>query len=970
MRPLVPSPGGIPLAYARTPFAKDVHRDVLPFGLTVTEMLREVPDLPDRFWTEGVVCANFVYCGKAYSEPVPRPMWPFLRLEEKPVRVTVTMHLPLGFGGGGGGQGGGGHKSTFALIASIALLAATTAISAGALGPAGVGLFATGFLATSQGAAVLAAGVGIIGGLAIAALSPPPSLQRSANNSDDRTLGSASASGNQLEPGGVIPRVVGTFRASPSFACPPLVDIDGDDQIVEAIFAMSGPHKWDQIRIDKIPIESDEAFQHETREGFDSDLPLTLVTRQGFTETPNLELSEHVIKLDDTDVKQQLKDQAVPANSVPKFHTIISRRSPDEIWITVLFPEGMIFADDDGSMLVPVRLRMRQRGGVPTWINFPEIHFRFRGSTPFRKMIKLKWIDAPADPLPTPEVGFAPTAAYKLVPTQTVDPIGSGGWTADSYFSAGAGNDVYDADHADGVTNVRNVALFDDRVEFYLGTGASSGASFPRVPPDDEGFDIADDFGVVWEIQATRGMPIAPSFFNSETYVYVDDVIDFFGWHMEDGNAVVADSAVNAHSKIVIQSIASVWNEYPIAGPGLALLAIKAKNKAVQNVSALLSGYVPDWNGSSWSGWNVTSNPAPHYRYILTGDVNADPLPPALVDDTSLVEWRTRCATDRLTCDMIADGRNAQELLQVLAGCGFARPRQSEVWGVVQDRDRSGEAVVQMFTPINSRDFRFNKAFPVLPHGLRVRYADASRDYEEAPELIVYADGYNADGSGGKLQAQRLEQVTYDGVTTGLNAANRAAFDLAQARLRSTFYSASVDAEALVSTNGDLVGVQHDILARQAGFARVKEKVTDGSFVTGLVLNSKIPTALGADFFSIPDLFTCPDIFALEGTTGIAIRLKDGSGTVIAQELSDPLGYVDEITFTTPIADPGDDLLGPDCLVASGELGSEYLRAILTGVEPGPDLTASLSFLDEAPALWSIELADNSFDSSFDNSFG
>src|SRR5205814_28390 len=132
--------------------------------------------------------------------------------------------------------------------------------------------------------------------------------------------------------------------------------------------------------------------------------------------------------------------------SVPKWHTIMTRRSPDEVWFTLFFPEGLLFGDDAGSLQLPVRMRMRQRGEVD-WINLPEIHFVNRGGTPFRKAIKLKWEDAPGGPIPTPELSFSPAIAYKEVPAQTVTPM-TGGWSADAWFSAGSGSDVYSIDHA------------------------------------------------------------------------------------------------------------------------------------------------------------------------------------------------------------------------------------------------------------------------------------------------------------------------------------------------------------------------------------------------------------------------------------------------------------------------------------------------------------------------------------------
>lgn len=933
MKPLVQSSGGVPLAFARSPFSDDVHRSELPYGLTVSEIISTVPDLPDRFWAHGVVCLNYVKDGQAHCDPIPRAFWNIVRLKEKPVPTTLTLHLPLA----GGGSRDGGGKNTFSLIASVALLAATAAITAGAAAP----LLGASFAAGTFGASALAGGIGILGALAISALSAPPVLEE--DEQRERRFGDASASGNALVRGGVIPRVIGKRRLSPPFACQPLIDISGGDEVVEAVYCMSGPHLWANLRNEGVPFGSDGAYVWEVREGFATDEPLTLVTRQGFTDAPALELSEHDISTDDEE-GVALNDQTTPDNSLPRWHTIVARRQADEIWLTLVMPEGFLFADFPTiTVNVPVRIRIRPRGTTP-WFNLPEVHFSWRGGSLFRKAIKLKWEAAPALPLVTPREAFAPIYAFKGVPTQDVAPIGTGGWLANSYFHAAPGSNLYSAATV-GTTNVRNMGMFYDRVEFYLSSGGSSLLEVPKV-------SLETGVGAVYEIQIMRGQPINHDAFDPVNYLTTGTpagVFDFFGYWSnpaETNEHQILSNAQNTRKKIILARTASVWNEPPVSGTGLALLAVKARNKTLQDVSADLSGYVPDALGSD--DYIVSSNPALNYQDVLTGGQNADPLPEDLIDTASINSWKTRCDDENFTVNMVASGQSAAELLKIIAGCGYARPRQSEKWGVIQDKDRSEEAVAQVFTPRNmAAGFRFEKAFPVLPHGFRVRFPNIAKEYEE-DEIVVYDE----DGGFSAANAERLEEVSYEGIVTEDAAARRASFDLRQIRLRSTRFQADVDVEALVTTRGDLVGVQHDVLTHEAGFARIKEKLASGGLVQGLILDSKIPTQVGADFFSLADVFTTPDIFALEGTTGIAIRYKDGSGTVIAESLSDPAGETDEIEFTTPFADPGDDVLGEGCLIASGSLGSEYRRLIIADIQPSPDLRAALTLVDEAEDLW------------------
>ena len=59
--------------------------------------------------------------------------------------------------------------------------------------------------------------------------------------------------------------------------------------------------------------------------------------------------------------------------------------------------------------------------------------------------------------------------------------------------------------------------------------------------------------------------------------------------------------------------------------------------------------------------------------------------------------------------------------------------------------------------------------------------------------------------------------------------------------------------------------------------------------------------------------------------------------------------------LATAIADPGRSAIDADCVVASGPLGSEYKRCLVTNVEPNEDKTAIVTAVDEAPELFNSD---------------
>ena len=212
----------------------------------------------------------------------------------------------------------------------------------------------------------------------------------------------------------------------------------------------------------------------------------------------------------------------------------------------------------------------------------------------------------------------------------------------------------------------------------------------------------------------------------------------------------------------------------------------------------------------------------------------------------------------------------------------------------------------------------------------------------------------------------RLEQIAYDGLVnatdnetvTGTGVVTRATFDLLQAKLRMTFYKGKADIESIVCQRLDLVAVQNDILDSYAGAARIQSVQRNGGNILGVTLDGTVRVNTQPGIFSQAHLIAPPvDLFFdLGGKTGLCIRLKGGNG-VATNQVTAGNGDETALTFVTPFADPGIDVAGnlmidAGCLVTAGRLGTEYRRLKVSSVKPASDLTADLTFVDEAPGLF------------------
>lgn len=877
------------LATYREPFGFAPRVSRMPEGLSLMQMQARVRGLPADFAQHGVICIN--------GHSVPRGVWPLVRPkpEAHGVPVEVSFHAPVM----GGDQGGG--KQVFALVASIAL--------AWAGGAAIAGKFAIGklFLAESISSYFLAAGVSLVGGLLMSALVPPPTVD---NGRKISNLGAASADGNALEPNGAIPRVIGTRKVFPPLVAEPLVYFDGPDEVVEAAYALAGPHQIADIRIGGVPIDEMTNLEYDTREGWVGDERLDLLTRQSRTDAVQTELRGHAVN--DSDGRTLESVTGDTGSALPQALHLATREAPDEQWLHLVFPAGLAKnASESALYRVPFRLRLRPAGG--TWIDLPELHFQAANVRQMRATIKLIWADdASTTPGAASSEGWV--EARVVSPGQTANPP-TDAWAADAYFDAG-GDDYMDQNNL-GLTGVDHVILDRYTAAIYLDT-----ALYPKPGR--------------YEVEITRGAVFAGANYSATAYTVSGAVWDFWGYQGTPGQIVQSRDGIT--DTVVVARSVSIWNEHPVPTDDFALIAVRARNRRVEAVSCLASGWVKDWDGADWTTWAVTSNPAPHFRDVMAGALNADALPASAVDEAGLVAWRTACTVSGYHCNALIEGQTVDDVLRIVAACGYARPYMSEVWGVARDYDRSAEDPVQIFTPRNSSGFRWSRAFPRLPNGFRVNFRDADLDYEPR-QITVLRDGAPTDSN-------LVEQVTYEGIVSSAAAIHRAQYDLNQPVYRGTFYNLDAPAEAIMVRRGSLVGVNHEMLTAQHGAARVVDVEFSGGDISALILDDEVPVLNSPGFDVITDMSAVEDMSLIGALSGVAIRR---AGSVTVHAVANAAGSTDRIEFAPAISATG---LAEDALVTIGPLGRELLRLIVFAVTPRENFGASLTLVDEGQELW------------------
>lgn len=891
----------VPVTVAPVPFAPAVTQIECREGLSIAEIVASVPELPPWFMMAGRVLVAGFDRGRPIETFIPREAWGWVRpksgTREWPVVVSL---LPPALGKGPMFKG----NNLLMTIASIALIAGAAAISGGLLGPAAAGTIGTGLLGSSfaaggLGANLAAAGLGIAGSLALRMLAPKPGGM--ADNGPQPVV--AGISGNALSILGTVPIVLGKMRFSPPVCVRPWTTLENGSIWAHAVYCVQGRYDIQNLMINDTPSADETRATVITRPGASNDTALPSPFNITTVEDPrNEQYSEWETQPD----KTILMDQAVPANSMPKWHNYRTAGPADEVCIRNSWPNGFNFQDNEQDF-DPARSYFRiqiRRVGTSSWISLPTLGFQWKSFKQERQTIKLRWVVNAASFNTSMSIGinketFACVAKFENV----------GGSFPYQTHAAFTPTILNEGELGNNCRLVRRDGK--DGFIVYLPT-----ATFPKGR---------------YDIRIMRG-----------AMARQDDKLlaanRYFQYEPSGGNQIIPQLQRDFTAQCYIESISTVENVSPLGFTGgFALIAIRAKELQIQSVSAEFTSVINVRSGNNWNTLAASRNAGEQYRQVLTGPLNVIPLSASLVNDTEILDMR---ATNN-TCDAVVNGQTVSEVLQLIAGCAYAEPKQSETFGVWLDKNRSNEPIKQLITPLNAANFEVGKAFDRLPQAYRFEYYDETNDWQ-IDDDIRPMDGFTV------AQATRVEGRSMDGFTSISKARKKALFDLRKLYLRPVTYTFEIERENLVANRGDLIGLSTDILSRTMAYAWIKSVTSNAGVITNIELEAAVDMSFTeTDFFSGSNVFAKTDIFE-GGAAGAVVIAEDG--TLVSFPLNQASGLTANLIPSAVVADDG--RVAPDRIIAIGLRDQEVRRVYIQAIDRADDLTARVTCFDEAPGIY------------------
>jgi hypothetical protein len=215
-----------------------------------------------------------------------------------------------------------------------------------------------------------------------------------------------------------------------------------------------------------------------------------------------------------------------------------------------------------------------------------------------------------------------------------------------------------------------------------------------------------------------------------------------------------------------------------------------------------------------------------------------------------------------------------------------------------------------------------------------VKYVDSEEGDWQQGQVIVYADGYNAGGTGGLSAASVFETLETIGIIYHDQAWKYGRYHQAVAILRPEQHSLLMDWEYLACRRGQLVHAVHDVPQFGLGQGRIKEIARDP--VTGFI------TAVMSD----------EQLLMEEGQT-YAIRITsispEGTVTDTLAEIVTVPGMTNYFYLAYPADD--DNIVAVGDLFLYGYLNSESVELIVRKIVPQGDLSAQVFLVDHAPGV-------------------
>lgn len=339
----------------------------------------------------------------------------------------------------------------------------------------------------------------------------------------------------------------------------------------------------------------------------------------------------------------------------------------------------------------------------------------------------------------------------------------------------------------------------------------------------------------------------------------------------------------------------------------------------------------PDWSSLQWDYLTASRNPASILRGKMAEYLNKGGVSLSLIDNASMLAFRTACENNGWKADGIAAGEPIAELFDNVSKGGFGQVFAArDRLGVYYLKDTSAVTPKIVLSPRNSANLSVAWEEPELPLGLRAKFVDEADGYREN-EIFV--------GSPVPTNLNTWMPADFPSIKTETQVRALAEYAMLTAYWQTIRFHIGTFIEGLALWPGDIVAVSHDLLDDTLLSARVTA-VTDARHFT---IDQEIPAVYAEEQVDISDEPVDDDILAAGEFSEITVITPNGAEKFEIIEVDGR-----DITITGPLSST--DIVGAPCVIGSQQTPAR--RMIVLNAEPGEEFSTTLTLTDEAQQIW------------------
>jgi hypothetical protein len=369
----------------------------------------------------------------------------------------------------------------------------------------------------------------------------------------------------------------------------------------------------------------------------------------------------------------------------------------------------------------------------------------------------------------------------------------------------------------------------------------------------------------------------------------------------------------------------------------LRLMATAKVSGMVDSFNYVATSKLPVYAGTGtgetyWLNAAETRNPASMLLCVLRGRAAQQRVDSGDIDWPSIEQFYRWCESHEYYCNAyLSESYTIAELLKMIGSTARADIlRIDSKIAVVQDIERP--AHLQLFTPKNTKSYSVTMFSADVPDAVSLRFIDEDSGYAQNEAQVYNTPGWEPP----KTPPETNQKIDLWGVTNSKQARRIGLYNYGCLKHRPFVHTIDADIEYLLCNKGDWIQYAGDIALTGSAQGRIAEMLFSediGRYV-GIRTDEPLETEPGKNYAA-------------------RVRLKDG--TVLLKDVS-VIRSPDEMYFTEPFE--------KDCAPNKGDVyafgirGREVIDLIITDIQPGSDLSATLTCVEYSPEIFGVDDPD------------